>query len=472
MELSKGSALRLTVISVLSAMLCFVTVALLGFLFKSFWEYEANKERERLTLESLRKEIVSTEIELNSKKGDVAKLDEKWKEFINLTNEIDRVSINTQGVLNNFSKQSEKLQILNAKILDVENNLELTNAVLSSVQSEIVRVRSEVEEARRNKEKLVGVEGGLHIKRQELAGVESSLAGKKAELEKLILEISTTRTSIEVAQSNLVSAIEQSKGLEIQIKDRKGVVNSLEVEMEDLERKKKELDESVDDIEKTLKIQAPKEKILMDRLADLAGQYVAETNRLDALKKRTKEEIREMRANNEVESKEIKKTAEEKHKRANEVLVEAEKKAVDILLEAKNRAAEVERVAKEDKKASEAAIKEKLDAEAAALVAKQEKIAIQKAKAIAEEEKSLCEKKNSELLEIKLQREEEIRELEQKLVLLKKQAGDAKVDLNKINEEVRAMREIAERLTLEISLKQVQLKRFSESKSLSSEQSE
>jgi hypothetical protein len=75
-------------------------------------------------------------------------------------------------------------------------------------------------------------------------------------------------------------------------------------------------------------------------------------------------------------------------------------------------------------------------------------------------------------LEIKLQREEEIRELEQKLVLLKKQAGDAKVDLNKINEEVRAMREIAERLTLEISLKQVQLKRFSESKSLSSEQSE
>jgi hypothetical protein len=56
--------------------------------------------------------------------------------------------------------------------------------------------------------------------------------------------------------------------------------------------------------------------------------------------------------------------------------------------------------------------------------------------------------------------------------LLKKQAGDAKVDLNKINEEVRAMREVAERLTLEISLKQVQLKRFSESKSLSSEQSE
>lgn len=239
MELSKGSALRLTVISVLSAMLCFVTVALLGFLLKSFWEYEANKERERLTLECLRAEIGSIESELDFKKGDVAKIDAKWKEFVNLTNEIDRVSINTQGVLNNYSKQAEKLQKLNEKILDVENNLELTNAVLSSVQREIVRVRSEVEEARRNKEKLVGVEEELHIKRQELAGVESSLVGKKAELEKLISEISTTRTSLEVAQSNLVSAIEQSKGLEIQIKDRKGVVNSLEVGVEVLEKRKK-----------------------------------------------------------------------------------------------------------------------------------------------------------------------------------------------------------------------------------------
>lgn len=462
MELSKISALKLTVISVFVALLCLVAVGLLGHLLKAYWQFDSNKRSETERVERLREEIAVLESNMMQKRADIAQIDRQWLEYMQLTNEISQVMAKRKAMELAYSEQTDELARVRDVLSSIKNELALTNAAISVAKQNLNVLRQEIEVANGQKSALSGAEQELANKRVELSGVVGALKNKQEELDVLNGSLSRVRGLLAAAQSNLVSAVERANSEGKIASLRKETILSLEASIAALEARKVSLSKSVDEVEKTIRLQAPKEKILVERLADLAGQYIAETNRLADVRLRLKEEVVQAQAEADADTLRKQQDADRRLARAKETLAAAEKRAFDLVAEAKATVAEIERTAVLDRQASQAAIKEKTEAETALLAASQEKATVDAAKGEAEKAKASLDRRVAALTERKMQLEGEISVLEQKKATAATQVEEFGTRLLKLASEIKALRETEEALARAIASKQAQIKSLTE----------
>lgn len=446
MELSKSSIVKVVLTASLTATVCMAAIVLMGWSLKSFWEFDANRKFQNAQLERLKDEVVEIEKAVESKRQDAVSVAEKWREYSELTNAIAKVSENVAD----HNRQLEELKKTKAgfdgEIAILQNAVSLTNSVLRSKGSELESIKAAIVDGERQKAELSGLEGAIAAKKQESENLNRVIEDQKRNREELERSNEKLQSLISSANTNLSAMVEQASGLKEIIQLRKEMIDSMDGEIKKLEERRMTLTKESDNLEKVIRIQSPKEKTLMNRLADLAGQYFEATNQLAITRAQLKQEIAQAQAGCDSEVQQKNKEAEDRIAKAKATLADAEVKAASIVSEAKAMAAEIEKTAKADKGEAEKARLEKSSAELAAAKAKNARIDDE------EKSKAAIEK----LAEITAQ----IKALEKIESADKEKCKNMKEELEKLREEVAALKETEERLTETIASRQKALQKL------------
>ena len=448
MELSKTNALKVILMAAVTATVCLVAVVLFGWSLRAFWEFDANRKLQNAQLEKLRAEIVKAEDVVASKHRDVALIAEKWREYSELTNAINKAKQSIAELNKHLEGISKNKTALGGEIAALQNAVSLTNSLLLSKCDELKSVKSELVEGERQKKLLAGLAGEIASKKQELENIDRAIEAKEGKQAKLESSYFALQTLAATAHTNLSAMTEQASGLQSIMGLRKETIASMESEIKMLEERKKTLTKDNDDIEKSILMKSPKEKTLMNRLAELAGQYLDATNQLAMARTQLKQEIAEAQAEVDADTQLKNKQAEEQLARAKAVVADAEVKASGIVSDAKTAAAEIEKTTKTDKESAEKARLEKSSAELAAAQARKARIDDE------ERSKAAVER----LAELTVQ----IKAAEKTALADKEKAASAKVELEKIQAEVAALKETEERLAESIAARQKALKKLAE----------
>ena len=448
MELSKMSAVKVVMAGCATAAVCLVAVVLLGWSLRSFWEFDANRKLQNTQLEKLRAEIVKAEGVVASKRQDVALIAEKWLEYSELTNAIDRAKQCVAELNKQFEVLSRNKTTLDGEMAALQNAVSLTNSLLLSKCDELESIKSELVEGERQKKLLAGLAGEIASKKQESENIDRAIEAKEGRQAKLESSYFALQTLAAAAHTNLSAMTEQASSLQSIMGLRKETIASMESEIKMLEERKKSLTKDNDDIEKSILMKSPKEKTLMNRLAELAGQYLDATNQLAMARAQLKQEIAEAQAEVDADTLQKNKKAEEQLANAKAVVAAAEAKASGIVSDAKTASAEIEKTTKADKEAAEKARLEKSSAELAAAQARKARIDDE------ERSKAAVER----LAELTMQ----IKAAEKTALADKEKALSAKVELEKLQAEVAALKETEECLAESIAARQKTLKKLAE----------
>lgn len=448
MELSKGYCVKLTLVAMVVAIICLVAIVLLGWSLRSFWEFDANRRLQNERLEELRLEIAQLENRVTDKRKDITSVKEKWNEYSNLTNEIASAVKMAEEQNNLVNKLKALKASVDAELASVSNALAMTNSILLSASENLALINKQIADGEKKKGLLVGLDTEIASKQQMSENLTNTIKGKRGELKDVGEELAIGRASLLQANTNLARLVEQVTGAENTLRFHEKNITDMKGQIDVLEGRMKALIKERDDIDRTIRIQSPKEKLLMDRLADLAGQYITATNKLAETRAQLRQEIEEAQATIDSDIQQKNKDADDRLDKAKKTLSAAEIKASNIITEAKSSAAEIERSMKADKDAAEKARLEKASFELAASRAKQK---------MAEDEGRSKEASDKLLETTKV-----IKELEKTITRYKEKVNAAKGELEKLTEEVEGLREVEKRLVESIATRQKALKKLAD----------
>ncbi len=464
MELAKKSVLRLTLLASASAVVCLSAIGLLGYSLKSYWEFDANRDAEAERLEKMREEVREQETALAEKRHDVSQVENLWREFSQLTNDLERTRSESRAAVSEQKVVMEAISKLKDDRAAIESALSASNAVKVSVQNDLSRLRGEIDEARKMKEKLAGVDKELAEKDTELGGVTAELKRKHDSLSVLETKIAAVQNSMVTANSNLVSATERAESEERALRLRKETLAKLEAEIMSLEVKKSETAKEVDSVALKLKQQDAQMESLRDRLSDLAVQYIAETNKLSGVRRAAQKAADDSRAEVEAECRRKTQAADAQLKKAQETVAAAEKKAAELIAAAKSSVAAIEKTAQTDKEESEKACAEKVEAGLATSRAKRELAEAEAAKSLAESDKAKIEAECKALQASKGKSETELAQQNALLATAQEKVRAKQAEVDRLSASIKELRETEEELARAIASRREVLKSLTSTK--------
>ncbi len=396
MEISKISAVRLTVVSIVAAVLCMASIGAIGLCFMGYWNYTETVDLHNESLASLKNEIDAAKQRALESKAESAEMETMLKrhsgelvKYIALTNEIHRLHGEKNVALGN--------------LIAITNHASQINEALRESETRIEKLKADVADLEGKRDSLEHVEGLLKKKEQEIGRVSAELGAKGDELRNLSAEIDRVRDSQLVATSNLTATLNKAEGVRRVISEKETLkakleddISKLNAEVAGKEQKKKELENEIDALDRRIKIRTPQAKELMDRLAGLAGECIASSNKLSEVRLQLVRESAEAhrkldgelaekraRASKEIEErerqiKEREQQIEEREQTAREAVAAAEGRAAKIIADAKTAAEAISKGAESDKAAAERVRKERVEAELSAARAIKERDAAMK----------------------------------------------------------------------------------------------
>ncbi len=444
MELSKISAGKLTLLSALTALLCFTSICALGLCFCGYWKYVNTSDAQAERLNAIKSEIVAAERVLEAvkqgmvdKRAMMERMDEEYSKYIVLTNDIARLTTEKNAIQSNLSEVTNMVLRAEAAFETAQSAKKIADDQLKARESDLAKVNDAILAQEKKKVDISALEESLVKKRKELESIASELGFSEQKKKQLDADIAKASDKLTNAKEELAALQNKKEGLDAVIKEKESAKTRIEDDVARLEATRTKLEGENSELDREILIKSPKEKLLMDRLAKLAGDYIVCTNKLAEGRAQLRKEVaeaeeqldadiirRKAKANDEIEA---------MRQQAREDFIKAEERAAKILSDAKSAAKAIDDMAAKDKKSAEEAKAEKAKADLAA----------EKAKKDEETARSSMKEINTKVEASKTE-----------LARLQAEIKGAKEELEKTRGEVAGLRETERQLSESIKVKQ------------------
>lgn len=161
MELKKISVLKLTFASLCAAVLCFVSVALLGVTFTRYWKHTANEEDAVARLEHLRSDITKMDAEVAVKRSCVEKIGVEYARYVTLTNQNIIAENEKNEVEGQIATKRETLKKVEGDLVSCQTKLDATSEKVREAEAALKKLKGEIVEGEKRMCELSGIDETL-----------------------------------------------------------------------------------------------------------------------------------------------------------------------------------------------------------------------------------------------------------------------------------------------------------------------